>query len=105
MDRLFQRYAYPFPFMDGMILTGRFDSFVADFIAAENKEIAFKNEEKEMQFHLDVFLHRVFDKSFKDYLDEIKNNQENMEMTKTTIETTVQHSMDILHRFNPERGE
>lgn len=102
MDLLFKRYASPFLFMGGMILAGRFEEFVDDFVLTINRETEHENQEKEMRFHWECWLHRIFDKSFKEYMDEIKTNEEHQNMSQRTIETTYQHSMDILNKFNPE---
>ena len=97
MDLLFKRYASPFSFIDGMIQTGRFYEFVIDFIKITNQEM----EEK---YDWDFFLHKVFDKSYQEFKEEIKINKENQEMSEDDIETTVQYSMNILNNFNPEKG-
>lgn len=97
MDLLFKRYASPFSFVDGMIQTGRFYEFVIDFIKTTNQEM----EEK---YDWDFFLHKVFDKSYQEFKEEIKTNKENQEMSEQDIETTVQYSMNILNNFNPEKG-
>lgn len=104
MDLLSKRYASPCFFLNGMIQSGNFDEFVDDFIKTINEETEFETREKEMRFHWEFFLQRVFDKSFKEYMDEIKNNEAHQNMSEGTIETTVQHSMDILNNFNPEKG-
>jgi hypothetical protein len=105
MDLLSKRYASPCFLLDGMILTGRLDEFVDDFIRTTNEEIEFENKEKEMHMHWDFFLHRVLDQSFKEYMDEIENTKRHQNMSKGILETTVQHSNDILNNFNPEGGE
>ena len=104
MDRLFKRYADPFLFIDGMIQTGRFDEFVENFIQTTNNDIEFENHEKEMRLHWDCWLHKIFDKDFKEYMDELENQKNHQNMSERTLETTVQHSMDILNTFNPEKG-
>jgi hypothetical protein len=100
MDLLFKRYASPFPFLNGMIQTNQFANFVDEFITTINKE---RQEKHNWEF----FLHRVFDKSYKEFITEIKVTQDNQQMSDSFIETTVQNSMNILGNFNPtiERGE
>ena len=102
MDLLLKRYASPFSFINGMIQTGRFEEFVDEFIAQINRETEFENHEKEMRFYWEAWLHKVFDKDFNVYMDEIRTNERNKNMSEETIETTVQKSMDILNNFNPE---
>ena len=97
MDLLFKRYASPFSFVDGMIQTGRFYEFVIDFIKTTNQEM----EEK---YDWEFFIHKVFDKSYQEFKEEIKINKENQKMSEQYIETTIQHSMNILNNFNPEEG-
>ena len=99
MDLLFKRYASPFLFINGMIQTGRFCEFVYSFTKTINAE---KEEETSWEF----FLHRVFEGSYADFKEMLRNNKNNKNLSERTIETTVQHSMKILNNFNPdERGE
>ncbi len=97
MDLLYQRYASPFSFVDGMIQAGRFSEFVDSFIKKAYEE---KNEKLSWEF----FLHRVFDKSFNEFKEELKNDAENQNLSEQDIETTVKHTMNILNSFNPEEG-
>lgn len=100
MDLLYQRYASPFSFMDGMIQTGRFSEFVDEFIKTHNKE-------KEDKLDWEFFLHKVYDMTFKDFKEQIKVNSETQNMTAKTIETTINDSLNILGNFTPtkEGGE
>ena len=100
MDLLYQRYASPFLFMDGMIETGRFSEFVDEFIKTYNKE-------KEEKLDWEYFLHKVYDMTFKEFKDHIKVNSETQNMTVRTIETTINDSLKILGNFKPteEGGE
>lgn len=97
MDQLYQRYADPFSFVNGMIQTCRFSDFVDNFIETVGKE---KEEKNNWEF----FLHKVWEGSFNDFKEEIEINKKNQSMSQGTIETTVQHSMNILNNFNPEQG-
>ena len=66
MDLLFKRYANPFLLLDNMITTGRFLEFILELIDIQNDE----------KIH-DVWIHKVFDKSFDDFkklVFEILNN-------------------------------
>lgn len=98
MDLLFKRYASPFPFIDGMIQTGRFSEFVSEFIRTVNEEI-------EDQTSWEFYLNKVQDGSYKDFKDELETNRQNQNISKHDIESTVQQSINILNNFNPERGE
>lgn len=97
MDLLSKRYASPCFFLNGMIQTGRLDEFVDDFTETVRKE-------KEEEVNWDFYLHKVFEGTFKDFVDEIETNRKNQNLSERTIETTVQHSMDILKNFNPDEG-
>ena len=95
MDLLFKRYASPFSFVDGMIQTCRFDEFVVEFIKTNNKE-------KEERLDWEFFLHKVWEGTYQEFKDGIKTNEENQNMSKEHIETTVKNSLDILKNFNPD---
>lgn len=95
MDLLYQRYASPFSFIDGMLQAGRFTDFVYNFIETTNKE-------KEDKARWDIYLHRIYDKSYSEWIEEVENDNKNQKMTAGTIETTVQNSLNILQNFNPK---
>lgn len=97
MDLLFKRYASPFSFIDGMILTGRFDEFVSSFIQTVNRE---REEETSWQY----FLHKVFEGSYADFKNGMKVRAENQNLSTRTIETTINQSMKILQKISPEKG-
>ena len=97
MDLLFKRYASPFSFIDGMILSGRFLEFVRSFWNNYHEE---KNEEKSWEF----YLHRVFEGSFESFMEKQKNDAEHRNLSERTIETTIIHTNSILRNFNPEKG-
>lgn len=97
MDLLYQRYASPFSFMDGMIRTGRFCSFVENFVSTVNSE---KEEKTQWEF----FLHKVFEGSFADFKEDMRIQKELQNMPEEDFETTIKHSMNILNNFNPDKG-
>jgi hypothetical protein len=97
MDRLYQRYADPFSFINGMIRSGRFHEFVRSFWNNTQKEL---NEEKSWEF----YLHRVLEGSFDDFMKAQKTDADHRNMSGRTIETTVNESMNILKNFNPEKS-
>lgn len=94
MDLLFQRYASPFLLIDGYISTKQFESFVFKFVGNVNKE-------KEDDFNWQFYLHKVFDKSYSDFKEDIKNSRETLEMSSKEQEATVLNSFNILGAFNP----
>lgn len=98
MDQLFKRYADPFSFMDGMIQADRFPEFVDNFVKT-------LNQEREEELNLKVWLHKVYDKSFNEFVEELKTDSDNQNMTASQIETTVTESLDILNNFTPQGGE
>ena len=93
MDLLFKRYASPFLLLDEMILTGELLEFVMHMVEQVN-------EEQEWEF----FLHKVFDKSFKEFKDALNESQpaQCTKMSESEIETTVNESRSILMGFIPE---
>ncbi len=97
MDLLSKRYANPCFLLNGMIQTGRLEEFVDNFVDTVHKE-------KEEQTNLEFYLHKVFEGTYNDFINEIETNRNNQNLSERTIETTIQHSMDILNRFNPEKG-
>lgn len=96
MDLLYQRYASPFSFMNGMIQTGRFSEFVENLVKTVNKE---KDEKTAWEY----WLHKIWNGSFEEFKEEVQNNKKNMSMSERTMETTIQNSMDILNNFNPQK--
>ena len=95
MDLLFKRYASPFPFLNGMIQTGRFSEFVSSLVKTVNQE---REDETDWEF----FLHKVWEGSFADFRAEMQTNKDNMNLSQGTIETTILHSMNMLNNFNPD---
>lgn len=49
--------------------------------------------------HWDFYLHKVFDKSFADYLKEVQKPAEPETADMKQVETTVKSSMNILENF------
>lgn len=96
MDLLFKRYASPFSFVDGMIKTRRFCDFVMNFVKTTN-------EEEEEKVNWEFWLHKVFKGTYNEFKEELKTNAQNLSMSKETIETTVQNSLDILKTFKPTK--
>ena len=98
MDLLSKRYASPCFVLNGMIQTGRLLDFVDEILQITKSE-------EEDRVNWEFFLHKVFEGSFNDFLEEQRINRENQQMSARTIETTIQHTNKILNNFNPEGGE
>lgn len=91
MDLLFSKYASPFLLLDGMIQNGEFSKFIDEFM-----NIHFESQKYEF------YLHKVYDKSFKEFCDDLENDMKNMNVSQEQIETTIQESENILSGFIPD---
>jgi hypothetical protein len=78
--------------LDGMIQTGRLSEFVDEFITLYN-------EEQQEKTAYEVWLHKVFDKSFSDFMREINGTSKTAAPTQHDIESTVRESQNILAGF------
>ena len=92
MDLLFTRYASPFVLLDSLILTNSLNDFVNDFFD-------FIIEERKEKTEWEFFLHKVYDKSWGEFSDSIKqsDNQEPIDLG-----ATLNKSKNILNNFTPE---
>ena len=101
MDLLFSRYASPFFIITGYIHTGRFFEFITEFINLVN-------EEKDDVAMWEFFLHRVWDKSYDDFVSENKKQrkvqQADKTMSKKAIADTINNSLQILQNFKPNQS-
>ena len=93
MDLLFKRYASPFILLDNLILIGSSSSFIDDLLNIIH-------EEKEELIQWEFFLHKVFDKSWKEFYNDVTQpiNDE-----KIDLGATIKKSKDMLKNFTPER--
>lgn len=94
MDQLFVRYADPFSFINGYIQTNRFCYFIDQFIDIRYQDM-------EQKYKWELYLHKVFDKSFAEWNEENETINNNKNMSNGQIETTVNNAMSILQKFNP----
>ena len=96
MDLLFKRYASPFLLLDGYIQTGRFCELIQTLC-----------EQKIEEDRWEYFLHKVWDKSYTDFCEELSTVQAAQDMTDDKMEATVQTSLEILNNFKvpPKEGE
>ena len=92
MDLLFKRYASPFVLLDNLIFTNSTSDFISDLIKTINEE----QEKKELW---DFFLHKVYDKSWKEFVDEINISKEQKEVD---LGATLTKSSEMLINFTPD---
>lgn len=90
MDLLFKRYASPFLLIDNLITTKRFLEFVLEFVNIANDADIY-----------DVWLHRVYDKNYPEFKEEVLRNSEIINVENQDIETTINESMNTLNNFKP----
>ena len=92
MDLLFKRYASPFILLDELILTKSLSAYIDDLFIIIG-------EEKQEQTKWEFFLHKVYDKSWKEFCEELElpNNTEKIDLGETVIK-----SKNILTNFTPD---
>lgn len=88
MDLLFSKYASPFILLDGLILTGSLSPFIDDFIGFVTDKIQWE-----------LFLHKVFDKTWSEFKSEVKPSTTDEEID---LGATIIKSKDMLNNFTPE---
>ncbi|MBO5957548.1 MAG: hypothetical protein J6Q39_08335 [Bacteroidales bacterium] len=93
MDLLFKRYASPFLILNGYIQTCRFCEFIDNFAEAVQETDRYE-----------MYLHKVWDKSYSEFKEDIQTTQKNRHMSNIGFETTIKNSMNILNNFNPEQN-
>ena len=81
--------------MNGMIRTGRFEEFVVEVINMHNEE----NKDKTLW---DVWLHRVFDKSFADFTESLDQSHKEAP-TEEEVANIVNETRNILNAFSPTK--
>lgn len=82
--------------LDRMISSGRLEEFVDDFVCIYN-------EEQEDKTLWEIWLHRIFDKSFVEWKDSI-SGKEKAAPTPEELRSIAQDSMSILAGFAPMKG-
>lgn len=88
MDLVFHRYASPFLLLDQVVGNDELSEFV-------NMLWDVTEEEREWEY----FLAKVFDKSFEDFKQSVKQQPP---VSKKELETTVRESLDMVNTFIPE---
>ena len=91
MDLLFTRYASPFVLLDGLILTNSLNNFINEFFNIINEE---RKEKSQWEF----FLHKVYDKSWSEFSNDIEQseNQKPIDLGATLVK-----SKNMLSNFTP----
>lgn len=88
MDLLFKRYASPFLLVDSLIENHSLNTFIEDMHEEVNKDKLW-----------DFFLHKVYDKSWSEFLDETIPKK----VEKVDLGATIKKSKNMLQNFTPER--
>lgn len=86
MDLLFSRYASPFYLLDTYISVGSLSDFIIDLYESVN-------EDKLWEF----FLHKVYDKSWGEFLESTKP----VKTEKIDVGATLMKSKQLLDNFTP----
>ena len=90
---MYRRYANPVPLINGMIRTKRLMEFVNSLVEKHNRE----ERDKTLW---EVWLHRIFDKSFKEFSDGIEDNQK-AAPTQEEVSNIVLETKNMLNAFVP----
>lgn len=80
------------PLLQSMIEIGQFEEYIDGFVRIRNEE---KNEQSAWEF----YLHRIFDMTFDDFLEELKPVPK---ATKSDLETTIKDNFEMMENFHPE---
>jgi uncharacterized protein (UPF0332 family) len=85
MDLVFHRYANPFMLLNNMIQAGTLSGFIDMFMKQQT-------EEQEWEY----YLHKVFDKSFNEFKNNVDTEAKNsLALKNFNVETTIQDSIEI----------
>lgn len=93
MDLLSRRYASPFLILNCYIQTKRFCEFIDEFAEAVQESNRYE-----------LYLHKVWDRSYLEFKEDVQTTQQNRHLSEGGFETTIKHSMNILNNFNPEQN-
>ena len=86
MDLLFKRYASPFILLDNLIATNSLTQFIIEMWETVNEEKLW-----------DYFVHKVFDKSWNEFIEEVKPKK----TEKIDVGATLIKSKNMLENFTP----
>lgn len=98
MDLLFREYASPFSLLDAVIASGRFTEWIDQFLEGHKEKVQWEH-----------WLHKIFEQTWSDYLEEFKNQEKTQKILKSTasweqseVETTIKDSFNMMQNFIPE---
>lgn len=94
MDLLFKRYSNPYIFLDSMLESGSFHEAVSNIWNFDQEDLSWE-----------YFLHKVWDKSFDEFKNEMSSENESKFIDKEVVGATVIKSKNILEGFAPEGKE
>ena len=83
--------------LNQMIKTRRLEEFVMELVQLHNEEM----EDKTLW---EIWLHRIFDKTFADFKASLGMENETAAPTQEETESIVQESYDLLAGFVPDEG-
>ena len=81
--------------INGMICTYRFTEFVTELLQIYS-------DEREDQTLWELWLHKVYDKTFEDFTNSVQTNKAptNKPSSRAEMEQTVRHSFEMLNNFS-----
>lgn len=89
---MFKRYSNPFSLFDELIESNQFNDFIITLNTKYIEDIEY-----------DLWLHKVYDKSFEEFKKDIQLSSDAQAgyMDEDDVKTTVKKSKDILSGFTP----
>lgn len=90
-DLLYQRYGNPLELLQQMVETGQLAGFITELVQIRNEEL----QEKTMW---EYYLHRVYDMTFDEFVQQNKEPETPETMGKDRMVEIVKDSLDILAR-------
>lgn len=91
MDLICKRYSSPFLVLDNIIAAGRFKDFINELNNAVLHEEIYE-----------LWLHKVFDKTFEEFKNDVIEEMKAQQITPEAKEATIKNSFEILNNFKPE---
>lgn len=95
LDTLSVRYGCPFFILDEFIQLGQLQEFLKDIT-----QIIY--EEKEERVKWEVYLHKVFNQTYRDFIDGIERTKQNENVTDEELVNITKSSRNIMSGFTFE---